>query len=144
MHASCLLYAEVLALQSHESMSNTTVEIVAQGWVNSPSGRGTIDIIYSCLTTIFLCIWSVLCVNISPLEENPVLQILYKCKIALLCIIGPDFLLYLAMGQWESACRSCQEFRNGGYAEWTMRHAFFRYELAMEYLGHLMQSSFIT
>lgn len=29
------------------------------------------------------------------------------------------------MGQWESARRSCQEFRNGGYAEWTMRHAFF-------------------
>lgn len=159
IHTYSVFHAGVLALQSLQEMSNTTVEIVTpQGWINSPPGRGTIDIIYSCLSTIFLCIWSVLCVNINPLEESSVLRILRKCKIALLCIIGPDFLLYLSIGQWESARRSCQEFQNGGYTAWTMRHAFFAdmggftvrtsdgvsWPLNAQQLYYLIQRGFIT
>lgn len=95
-YIACILFVVSRGLAVHDSMSNITVEIVTpQGWVHSPSGRGTIDIIYSCLATIFLCVWSVLCITI---RESTAPQILYKCKIALLCIIRPDFLLYLAIG----------------------------------------------
>jgi hypothetical protein len=28
------------------------------GWVSQPTGRGTAGLIYSCLSTIFLCTWT--------------------------------------------------------------------------------------
>jgi hypothetical protein len=40
----------------------------------------------------------------------------------LLAIIGPEFVLSFAIGQWASARRSKKEFDK---PEWTMRHAFF-------------------
>ena len=40
-------------------------------------------------------------------------------------IIGPDFILQSALGQWISARRSVRDFRASGYADWTMSQAFF-------------------
>lgn len=70
-----------------------------QGWTDSPDGRVTIDIVSSCIFTIFICIWSVFCVNIGPPGESAVTKILQKLKLAILCIIGPDFLLLFVVGQ---------------------------------------------
>ena len=40
-------------------------------------------------------------------------------------IIGPEFLLSIAIGQYASARRSVKRFRELGYPQWTIRHAFF-------------------
>jgi hypothetical protein len=37
---------------------------LVHGWVASPNERGTIDIVWSCIVTIFLCSWSVLFLNV--------------------------------------------------------------------------------
>ena len=37
---------------------------LAQGWMLQPEGRRALSILISCITTIFLCSWSVLCLNI--------------------------------------------------------------------------------
>ncbi|KAG8525571.1 uncharacterized protein KY384_009215 [Bacidia gigantensis] len=39
--------------------------------------------------------------------------------------MGPDFLIILAVGQFESARQSVRNFHDAGYRGWTMRHAFF-------------------
>lgn len=42
-----------------------------------------------------------------------------------MCALGPEFLLFLAIAQWESASRSLHEFHRLGHTEWSMKHAFF-------------------
>lgn len=106
-------------------MSNITVQSpLLQGWTSSPNVRGSIDILSSCIFTIFICIWSVLCVNIRP--GGTLFEKIYpKLKLSALTILGPDFLLLLVVGQWESACRSCRRFKEGGNDGWSMRHAYY-------------------
>ncbi|TVY50857.1 hypothetical protein LCER1_G008151 [Lachnellula cervina] len=107
-------------------MSNITVQTAAlQGWTNSPDSRGSIDIVSSCISTIFLCIWSVLCVNIGLPGESASAKVYQKLKLAVLTILGPDFLLLLVVGQWESARKSCCKFKERGIIGWSMRHAFY-------------------
>ena len=96
-----------------------------QGWTPQPNGRGTIDIIWSCVFTIFLCSWSVLCLNV-PAENDPYWKINWrKCMLTGLGILGPEFILQLALGQWISARRSKQQFHASGFTSWAMNHAFF-------------------
>src|SRR5271155_2192477 len=39
-------------------------------------------------------------------------------------MIGPEFIFQLALGQWSSAHRSVEQFRQSGYTQWTIKHAF--------------------
>ncbi|CZR55400.1 uncharacterized protein PAC_05287 [Phialocephala subalpina] len=111
----------IVKLMSNATAQNTPL----QGWTNSPDGRGTIDIVSSCIFTNFICVWSVLCINIGPPGESAIAQFLQKLKLALICILGPDFLLLLVIGQWESARSSCRQFKEAGLDGWSMRHAFY-------------------
>jgi hypothetical protein len=40
------------------------------GWVAGPTTRGTLNIIFTCLITLFLCIWTTVQVNIEPPQDN--------------------------------------------------------------------------
>ena len=107
-------------------MSNISIQASPlQGWTDSPNSRGTIDIVYSCIFTIFICVWSILCVNIAPSEGTAVAEFLQKLKLAFLCVLGPDYLLLLAVGQFESARNSCRQFESLNLSGWSLRHAFY-------------------
>lgn len=103
-------------------MTNSTL---ISGWVDQPNGRGTFDIIWSCLFTIFLCIWSVQCLNLPAQNENHWHVFKRKFKWALIAIFGPEFLMTFANGQWAAAKRSVHQFRQSGHKDWTLTHAFF-------------------
>ena len=49
---------------SFNSSSENGTSTARQGWTSSPNGRGTVDIIWQCSSTIFLCCWTVLCLNV--------------------------------------------------------------------------------
>lgn len=98
---------------------------LAQGWVAQPNGRGTLSILLSCITTMFLCSWSVLCLNIPEPEGRRWGFVKYKLRWQLFAIFFPEVVTSMAAEQWESANQSVQEFRRLGYPHWTMRHAFF-------------------
>lgn len=83
------------------------------------------DIIWSCIVTIFLCSWIVLCLNLSAEDESQVQRLARKLRWMALTIFGPEFALSFAVGQWASARRSQWAFHLLGYPQWTMRHAFF-------------------
>lgn len=95
------------------------------GWVHSPDGRGTLNIIWSCVATVILCCWSSLCVNVPTRGEGQFWQLCDKFNLACVGILGPEWLFALALGQYESACRSVKEFHSAGFHSWTMRHAFY-------------------
>lgn len=98
--------------------------IISQGWTPQPNGRGTIDIIWNCITTIFLCCWTALCLNLPPAHWGRWRRIRQKTYMSCLGIIGPEFVFQLALGQWLSARRSVAEFKDLGYPQWTITHAF--------------------
>ena len=96
-----------------------------QGWTSSPNGRGTLDILSSSSITLFLCSWSVLCLNIYPPSYSVYKKAWRKFELAGLCFMGPEFIFQLAVGQWCAARRSVAEFDRLKYPGWSMTHAFF-------------------
>ncbi|KAF4222997.1 hypothetical protein CNMCM6805_009645 [Aspergillus fumigatiaffinis] len=108
-------------------MANSTT--TTSGWVKEPDGRGTWGILSTCLLTITLCCWTSVCPNIPAKSDGYWPRLRDKFHLACMGILGPEFLLMLATGQWSSARKSVKEFsrldRNGGKGEWTMTHAFY-------------------
>jgi hypothetical protein len=102
------------------SVANNT-----RGWVSSPNSRGTLDIIWSCAFTIFLCCWTSVYPNIPAATDGKWDRFRDKFELACLGMLGPEFLFALALGQWQSAHRSLKRFHASGFSEWTIRHAFF-------------------
>lgn len=95
------------------------------GWTTSPDGRGTIDIIWSCFVTMFLCSWSILCLQIPAKDDKTVDIVWRRAWLTALCALGPEFTLQLALGQWSSARQSCRDFHAAGYKDWKMKQAFY-------------------
>ena len=89
-------------LMKNDSLDST----IKQGWTPQPDGRGTLDIIWSCVITMSLCSWSVLCMNL-PAQKETRLHILWR-KLALtaLGVLCPEIIFELALGQWLSARHS--------------------------------------
>lgn len=88
-----------------DQLPNTTT---IYGWVDEPDGRGTWSILSTCLLTIILCCWSSLCPNIPAPGEGTIIQLRDKFHLALMAILGPEFLLVLTLGEWSSARASVE------------------------------------
>ncbi|RAH64382.1 uncharacterized protein BO66DRAFT_242417 [Aspergillus aculeatinus CBS 121060] len=109
-------------------MGNTTESIV-YGWVASPEGRGSIDILWSCCTTVILCCWVSVYPNVGSPNDSKWHPLVDKFNLFCISLLGPDFLFGIAWGQFESARRSVKVFRQDNRLNktfvWTYRHAFF-------------------
>jgi len=103
--------------------SNQSTEF--QGWTPSPEGRGSIGIIWTCLIALGLCSWSAVCVNIPTRGDSGWRKVRRKAWLTFICLVGPEYLLALAIGQWSAAYRSVQEFKDLSSGNWTIRHGFF-------------------
>ena len=102
--SECVIIEFFVVVQIMNSTSlagNTT-----SGWVPQNGGRGMFDILSTCIFTIFLCCWTSVCVNVPAATDTKRDRFLHKAKLASVGILGPDFLLILAIGQYESARRS--------------------------------------
>ncbi|KAH7252738.1 hypothetical protein BKA59DRAFT_436903 [Fusarium tricinctum] len=101
------------------------------GWKPSPDGRGTYDIIFTCLVTTFLCCWTSVYPNIPAPGDGLWASIRDKLGLACLGLLGPEFIIVLAIGQKSSARRSVvvrfqkSKFNQAGHSQWTITHGFF-------------------
>ncbi|KAL7775272.1 hypothetical protein CFE70_006190 [Pyrenophora teres f. teres 0-1] len=95
-----------------------------RGWVGQSDDRGTLDIVVSSSITIFLCIWTTVCVNV-PSPEHGVWAI-FRDRWHMFCLglLGPEFTVLLAIGQYCSARASVRQFK-AKYNNWTVKHGFF-------------------
>ena len=99
--------------------------LAVSGWVSAPNSRGTIDIIWSSFSTIFLCTWTAVCLNIPHPNDSKRKVFLRKSKWMFWAIIGPEIVLAVAIGQFASARQSKKRFHKLGHMNWTIRHGFF-------------------
>ncbi|MCJ1256716.1 hypothetical protein MMC24_004540 [Lignoscripta atroalba] len=105
-------------------MSSSNSTDARLGWVDSPDGRGTIDIIWGCMLTIFLCVWTVLTLNVPAPDTTLWAFTRNKIRWAILTFLGPEWLSGMAGAQWSIARRAKKQFRDEGI-KWTMRQSFF-------------------
>ena len=105
-------------------MSSSNATDARLGWVDSPNGRGTIDIIWGCILTVFLCVWTVLALNVPARNTSQLVFACTKMKWAVIALFGPEMLSAMAGAQWSIARRSTKLFQNGG-VPWTIRQSFF-------------------
>ncbi|KAE8355878.1 hypothetical protein BDV28DRAFT_162289 [Aspergillus coremiiformis] len=100
------------------------------GWTPEPTGRGTLGLITTSLTTIFLCTW----VIIHPrVYQNQLLASLHKLALFLKAIIAPELIAVEGFQEWAQCRRmveDCAEFTKG---EFTLAHAYYISMLALRY-----------
>jgi hypothetical protein len=95
------------------------------GWVGACNERGSLDLVWSCLSTLFICLWVMLHLNVPSAREPQRYVVLRKLRWFILAILMPETLLLASGGQWASAHRSKADMKGLGHANWTMAHGFY-------------------
>ena len=103
---------------------------LVHGWVSTDCGRGTSDILWSCLATIFLCVWTVIHLPVPYYREQrslPLRQRLVRSGIgtALISVIAPEFLAITAVREMAAAWVGKREIKRLTQIDWTLTHQFF-------------------
>lgn len=106
-------------------------------WVAGPDGRGTLNIIWSCLSTLFVCLWSSWHPDIPTERDKTILKLrLEKLSYVLGLLILPELGLIMAVEQFLAAWQCSKDLRLLGYELWTFKHCLFAemggVELALE------------
>lgn len=110
---------------STRDTTNSTNSAPSRGWVSSPDGRGTLDIVWACLLTTFLCTWSSLHLNVPGGQDTWFKHLVRKIRWTIQAFLAPEFVVFLATIQKIEARRSCKEWKEAGYSFWTVQHGFF-------------------
>ncbi|KAI4114677.1 MAG: hypothetical protein LQ345_004587 [Seirophora villosa] len=106
------------------SYENITFTEESVGFVHEPNGRGTLEIVWTCLTVIVLNTWTVLHINIPPPQWNPWRMYLHKLKWAFVTVMIPEGILGIAFTQWRHARNTIPKMRRFLPA-WTLQHGFY-------------------
>lgn len=106
----------------------------ATTFVRPPDARGTLDIVYSCLTIIILCTWSILPLNVpTQIESRPgkqthlrgVRRLQTKLKWMAINVLGPEWPLITAINGLESVKKLEKKFemyKGIDDVPWTSSH----------------------
>jgi hypothetical protein len=88
-----------------DSLTNKTAlkTNVAPPWVSNPSTRGTSDILWSCLATLTLCVYTAIHLNVPPPAEGHWAFYLRKTRWVAMAVFAPEIVLYTAFRQWYEA-----------------------------------------
>lgn len=97
------------------------------GWVDGPDGRGTMTIIWTCLSTLLLCIWSSWHPDVpsTPARAKFWRRTLDKICMVLCLLVVPEAGVATAMHQAAAAYLTARMFRENDYPQWTMAHCFY-------------------
>lgn len=103
---------------------------LVHGWVSTDCGRGTSNILWSCLATILLCVWTVIhlpvpeyCGN-SPLSKR---QRIVRSGVgpALISVVAPEFLAISALNDLAHALQRKKSIKRLTRIDWTLTSQFF-------------------
>ncbi|KAF2150102.1 hypothetical protein K461DRAFT_260127 [Myriangium duriaei CBS 260.36] len=95
------------------------------GYVPSPDGRGTLQILWGSIFALFLCSWSALFLHVPAPTDTQIRIFRRRFLLTGLVVLAPELLFAGGLNQWLSARRSVRAFRDSGEQGWTMTHAFF-------------------
>ena len=117
---SQLLYLQVFVVATNSSDQ-------FQGWTAEPNTTtGTASVIWECITTIGLCTYVVVHVNISAVRLDEFATFLRKCIVVFIGVVFPEVWAWGAVSQLFEARRLVKASRRLGQAI-TLKQAFFIY-----------------
>ena len=101
----CGLPRRALAAPTQAPTQNFTAlrTDIAPPWVPDPDNRGTWSLLYSCVFTLVLCVWTAIHLNVPAYHESRTSQWLRKLKWVMLAIIAPELGVYTAYAQYFQA-----------------------------------------
>jgi hypothetical protein len=79
-------------------MNNATTT----GWNPEPQGRGTIGLLWSCLATIFICVWSALHLNLPAESDSTWGRTKRQVGYVVLGLFATEWLSYIALDDFEA------------------------------------------
>ncbi|KAL9608910.1 MAG: hypothetical protein Q9167_006279 [Letrouitia subvulpina] len=82
---------------------------IAPAWVQAPDGRGTWSLLYSCVFTLTLCVWTAVHLNLPKRGEHETQHFLRKSKWVLAAIFAPELGVFTAFQQISWAKRLCSQ-----------------------------------
>jgi hypothetical protein len=91
--------------------------------MSPPQTRGTSDILYTCLTTIVLCVYTAVHLNIPAPGEKPRWQALRQAKWTFIGIIAPEIVLFTAWNQYCQASNLVRELNAMSSTEQQSGHS---------------------
>jgi hypothetical protein len=96
--------------------------VISPGWVPEPNtGRGTMDIIWSCLVTIFACSWTVTHPDF-PSTKSWQSSKVWWCALA---VVAPELMAYTALDELLRVKHHFKVIRKMNKGQWTMSKLFF-------------------
>lgn len=91
------------SLSTHSQNLTALHSLRAPPWVNSPSMRGTSDILTSCLLTLFACIYTALHLNVPKQNAGSYGLFKVKCLWSVAALAAPEIVLFYAGRQFFEA-----------------------------------------
>ena len=111
------------------ALQNLTDSTLVQGFVTADCGRGTIDILWSCLTAIFLSIWTVIhlpvpCFDIERPDNFRRKVVRSRVGASLITLLAPEFMLSIALLEIIGAYAASQRLQKLSI-DANLTHGFF-------------------
>ncbi|KAF2245606.1 hypothetical protein BU26DRAFT_607821 [Trematosphaeria pertusa] len=82
------------------------------GWRDGPKERGTLALIWSCLTTILACTWTILHLNVPSIKDTTWKKVKRKIKWMAITILFPEFIFSKAMCELRTAVEDLRTMSN--------------------------------
>ncbi len=101
----CLLFL-VCVVSAQSNTSAPAHHGPEVGWQSSPGRRGTLDIIISCMTTIFACTWSIQHLNVPGRNDTSWTNLARGAKWMAITILLPEFTLAHAVFELDMAIKA--------------------------------------
>ena len=76
---------------------------IAPSWVPEPDGRGTWSVLYGCVFTIWMCVFTAVHLNIPGADEGRWMDYARQAKWTCLAILSPDIVAVLAFDEFRAA-----------------------------------------
>ena len=87
----------VCAESNHTAATTSDEKQVMVGWTAGPTQRGTLMLVYGCLSTIFVSTWTVLHLNVPHPDDGVGTRTLRKMKWMAITILFPEFIFSKAV-----------------------------------------------
>ena len=111
------------------AIQNLTDSTLVHGFVTTDCDRRTIDILWSCLTAIFISIWTVIhlpvpCFDIERPDNFRRKVVRSRVGASLMALLAPEFMLFIAIGEIAGAYIARKKLRKLSI-DANLTHGFF-------------------
>lgn len=142
---------ELQAANDNKTLLNSEF---APPWATTSNIRSTASLLWTCVLTLAICVFTVIHINVPPPNETQYSHILRKTKWAFFAILAPELVLTMALQQWSSnngivhvlsSANSTPCPRNGmtGTLTRTSRKSLAQHTASMQYWAALCWMSLI-